>query len=413
MAEKSLINLGVSPDSGTGDSARRGGEKINNLFADIYANLGDNPLGNDPSGNNYGYRKTFSEADYKVGELHAAGKWGLVGFRTTGAVTYSTAGYGVSAGGTFIDTNGDGIPNIYDDSEWYFLSRGEQVGLDLSAIANGGKVHIVLPLGFQGDCIKIRDTLRTWQNKEICVWTTPYDFRNSAQVTAWAANTPGITTGGYPDSDAVRIQDVGSSDGFPVFKTSASTVSALTGTYPRIYQKFTHVGGKSPITISNTLLYKSSREVEFVFRGPGEGWIMAVKEGYDQLIEYFDAIDSDIRQIDSDLKKISVGVAFPAAPATSGGPTVSVDSWSASLYRTAKYLVQVSDSANNEYQSSQVLVTHNGTTAFYTEYGIITTSGNILANFNTVISAGNVVFTAVAVAGHNVVITMKREALIV
>lgn len=140
---------------------------------------------------------------------------------------------------------------------------------------------------------------------------------------------------------------------------------------------------------------------------------MAIKEGYDQLINYFSAIDSDIRQLDSDIKKVSVGLAFVAAPAVGGGSTVSVDSWSASLYRTAKYLVQVSDSANNEYQSSQVLVTHNGTTAFYTEYGIITTSGNILANFNTTITSGNVVFTAVATAGHNVVISMKREALIV
>ena len=45
MSSKDLINLGTAPDSGTGDTARKGGMKINNLFADIYANYGDNPIG--------------------------------------------------------------------------------------------------------------------------------------------------------------------------------------------------------------------------------------------------------------------------------------------------------------------------------------------------------------------------------
>ena len=48
MASKDLINLGTTPDSGTGDSARRGGLKINNLFADLYSNFGDSLVGCEP-----------------------------------------------------------------------------------------------------------------------------------------------------------------------------------------------------------------------------------------------------------------------------------------------------------------------------------------------------------------------------
>jgi hypothetical protein len=140
---------------------------------------------------------------------------------------------------------------------------------------------------------------------------------------------------------------------------------------------------------------------------------MVVKEGYEELIQYFDAIDSDIRQLDSDVKKISAGVSYPGTPATGGGPASVADTWLASEFRTAKYLVQVSDTANNEYQASQVLVNHNGTSAFHTEYGIITTGGNALCTFNTTITTGYVVLTATAVPGRTVFISMKREALIV
>ena len=81
MASKDLINIGSAPDSGTGDTIRKGGLKINNLFADIYQNFGDNPIGNDPKGKNYGYRKVYSEGEYKVGELFGAGKFRRVVFQ--------------------------------------------------------------------------------------------------------------------------------------------------------------------------------------------------------------------------------------------------------------------------------------------------------------------------------------------
>ena len=82
MATKDLINLGISPDSGTGDSARKGGSKINELFSDVYSKFGDNPIGQDIDKPFYGYRRRFGEFEYRVGELHPAGKYLNISFRT-------------------------------------------------------------------------------------------------------------------------------------------------------------------------------------------------------------------------------------------------------------------------------------------------------------------------------------------
>ena len=52
-----------------------------------------------------------------------------------------------------VDTDGDGVPDIYNSTEFYFASRGEKLNLDLTTIPEGGSVQIVLPLAMPGDQI--------------------------------------------------------------------------------------------------------------------------------------------------------------------------------------------------------------------------------------------------------------------
>lgn len=56
-----------------------------------------------------------------------------------------------------------------------------------------------------------------------------------------------------------------------------------------------------------------------------------------------------------------------------------VDSVDGTIYRTAKYVLQIS--SGSSYQTSEILVIHNGTTAYYTEFATISTGQNI-ASFN-------------------------------
>jgi len=277
MAAKDLINLGTTPDSGTGDSARRGGMKINNLFADLYSNFGDNPIGNDPNDAFYGYRRPFQDYEYKVGELHPAGKYTIVQFKSGGPATprdmINNHGWGVDSEGEFVDTNVDGIPDIFRDSEWYFLSRGERITADLREVSAGRTVHLVLPLARAGDVIEIRDSFSSWQHKNISFWTTPYEFRNSDQITEWKLHTPEAQDD-YPDSDAIAVTDHLGVKYYPVYKnidfSNAKFDSDVVDTRHKLKQKVMINDGKSYVNFStaqdNTLI--------FTYQGPDTGWIL-------------------------------------------------------------------------------------------------------------------------------------------
>lgn len=66
-----------------------------------------------------------------------------------------------------------------------------------------------------------------------------------------------------------------------------------------------------------------------------------------------------------------------------------VDSWGTGDYRSAKYIVQMTNNANNTYQTSEVMVLHDGTDTFLSEYGVVKTS-NILGSIDSDINNGSV-----------------------
>ena len=79
----------------------------------------------------------------------------------------------------------------------------------------------------------------------------------------------------------------------------------------------------------------------------------------------------------------------------------NVDTWSASTYRSAKYVYQVSNTDKTEYQSGEILVVHDGTTAYLTEYAKMATGNNDLVTFTVDINSGNVRLRAQAQAPNS------------
>lgn len=273
MGTRDLINLGLSPDSGTGDSARKGGAKINDLFADVYQNFGDNPIGTDNAQSYYGYRRDFGEFEYRVGELHPAGKYQRVGFRSTG-VDSDTGGSGTKLFDSeigfkiFADSDADGVPDLYLDSEMYFLSRGEQIDIDMTGVDNTRRVNVVLPLAQVGDVVRIRESRESISGgKEINVWTTPYNFADSDQRVEWSQATAGNGTS-YPNSNHTQVRDyngtfqncaaskVNDSEGFLNYNIAfGGTVAS--GSYV-----------SSPVKLrTNSTIY------DFVYCGHDVGWV--------------------------------------------------------------------------------------------------------------------------------------------
>lgn len=71
---------------------------------------------------------------------------------------------------------------------------------------------------------------------------------------------------------------------------------------------------------------------------------------------------------------------------------VQIHSFPASMYRSAKYVVQVQNSTIGAYEASEVMVVHNDTYAYRTQYNMVSTLANAaaLGNITVAISSGNV-----------------------
>lgn len=90
---------------------------------------------------------------------------------------------------------------------------------------------------------------------------------------------------------------------------------------------------------------------------------------------------------------------------TSNTNQIVVDSFSASSYRSAKYLMQIT--SGSSYQMIELSLIHNGTTVFLAQYGDVRT-GASLGIFDAEINAGNlnILFTP-----DNAVTTVKAYSL--
>ena len=106
----------------------------------------------------------------------------------------------------------------------------------------------------------------------------------------------------------------------------------------------------------------------------------------------------------------SIGTSPEVTGITAAGTTV-VDTWAIATYRVVKYIVSITCTAgtdNGTYQTSELLVIHNGTTATLTEYAVIKTGSNELITFTCDISGGNVRLIGQATTGNTVKVRPNR-----
>jgi hypothetical protein len=87
------------------------------------------------------------------------------------------------------------------------------------------------------------------------------------------------------------------------------------------------------------------------------------------------------------------------------GVATTIDTYDKTVYRTAKYVVQAEHST--DFESYEVLVTHNGTSAYRTTYGVVTT-GNSLGTLTTTVSGANVLLQYTADYANTVVRLSKN-----
>ena len=128
----------------------------------------------------------------------------------------------------------------------------------------------------------------------------------------------------------------------------------------------------------------------------------------------------DVTNIDS------VGIVTARSGVYFGSPTVSaiitnsattttesqtsIDSFSASTYRSAKYQIQIT--RGSEYQVTEISIVHDGSDSYGTEYATLKT-GEILSTFSTDISGGNVRLLATPSSSTSTVFKFTKTAIVV
>jgi hypothetical protein len=69
---------------------------------------------------------------------------------------------------------------------------------------------------------------------------------------------------------------------------------------------------------------------------------------------------------------------------------IAIHTFAAATFRSARFTVQVTNSTDSTYHTTELLLVHNGTTANITEFGEIHTGSAVEATFDADISSGNV-----------------------
>jgi hypothetical protein len=91
---------------------------------------------------------------------------------------------------------------------------------------------------------------------------------------------------------------------------------------------------------------------------------------------------------------ISLGnIAFSTASVAGATVLTTVDSFDKTLFRSAKYQIQIQCTAGPDagtFEASELLLIHDGTSAFMTQWAVLTTGANSLATFTVDISGNDV-----------------------
>jgi hypothetical protein len=98
------------------------------------------------------------------------------------------------------------------------------------------------------------------------------------------------------------------------------------------------------------------------------------------------------------------------AGSSSSTAVFTLDNFTASVFRTAKYLVQITNTTDSDYQSLEITLFHDGTTVYLTQYASIFDNG-AQATFDADINSGNVRLRVTPASGDTMAYKFIRTAI--
>ena len=198
--------------------------------------------------------------------------------------------------------------------------------------------------------------------------------------------------GGGGDSDyasSAGIATFATTAGIATFATTAgvsTNAQGLTGTPTIAVTNITGVAATftGNVSIAGTLTYDDVTDVDSV-------GIVTARSGV-----YFGSP--------------TVSAIITNSATTTTDSQTSIDSFSASTYRSAKYQVQIT--RGSEYQVTEISIVHDGSDSYGTEYATLKTGVN-LSTFRTDISEGNVRLLATPTSSSSTVFKFTKTAIVV
>ena len=105
------------------------------------------------------------------------------------------------------------------------------------------------------------------------------------------------------------------------------------------------------------------------------------------------------------------GVTTETVTTTSTSAT-NLSTFAIASFRSGHYQVQISDATGTAYQSTELLVLHNGTTPSISQYGTVVT-GSELATFAVDVDSGNLRIRITPASTNSTVFKFKKTLIVV
>jgi len=395
----------------------------------------------------------FPTARGTLGQVLALDGSGNLSFQTLsgggggggGTVYYQDAvpSIGISAGDLWFDTGTTGELYVYSGSEWISTTPGADTGFikqnytgdgsttqyDTQTGVNGGTVSLVFLNGvlvqptndytesggvvtfvaapLNGDQIDIMIT-----GELVTLSLNPLGLNNHNLITVDSSGNVEVNSLAVADLTDNRIVLAGTNGELEDNANLTFDGTVMTVNTTGAVQLPVGSTGLRPTPVTGMIRYNTT---DGSFEGyDGSAWGALGGSSFDQSLNTTDDVTFNTVSVTAGSLTIdSVSKLETASQTLATTTQTAIDTFATTDYRSCKYTVQATDTVSSEYQVVEILLIHDGTTAYVTTYGIIHTGASEIVTFDADVNAGNVRLLATGASANSTQYKVTRISTLV
>ena len=395
----------------------------------------------------------FPTARGTLGQVLALDGSGNLSFQTLsgggggggGTVYYQDAvpSIGISAGDLWFDTGTTGELYVYSGSEWISTTPGADTGFikqnytgdgsttqyDTQTGVNGGTVSLVFLNGvlvqptndytesggvvtfvaapLNGDQLDIMIT-----GELVTLSLNPLGLNNHNLITVDASGNVEVNSLAVADLTDNRIVLAGTNGELEDNANLTFDGTVMTVNTTGAVQLPVGSTGLRPTPVTGMIRYNTT---DGSFEGyDGSAWGALGGSSFDQSLNTTDDVTFNTVSVTAGSLTIdSVSKLETASQTLATTTQTAIDTFATTDYRSCKYTVQATDTVSSEYQVVEILLIHDGTTAYVTTYGIIHTGASEIVTFDADVNAGNVRLLATGASANSTQYKVTRISTLV